>query len=1332
MNDIFDSIEALTEREKAYMCFMAYTGKDINNDVFKYPDIEGLGEMDFWGFNKLKAGLKKKGMLRENSFFSQWIISSINKYYEIEPSVYAALIVYMLERRKEWRKLFFRYMSHVGWHDAIIKIGAFMCDNEVDLYQYLTSVPSVMSFMPEYAIEVIEGALNMDGREILVKNLPDDLMANVYNDLLCGFQKNGDVSKLQLAKKLMSKHRGKTNECHYMHSLIRRDWFYCTGEIMPEEETDAGFHATMYLDAALMLYAGKVDAAIKMYEKGIKASSGHIKVKGTPKDALTELMYVIALGIRRSANDVEALQKLADKIKKQNEPENWAVGAFVTYLKDGQQTVTNDFRFLKNVKNVLARAIVNLFRVYAGEKPLEQTSVEMDCALLRNEFWGMGKCDEKGGMPYEPLLAKIKRKEQWEVKIEAIMAKAGGKEAPEYAGERTVRTIYYVQGYNNATNIVDVKVQKKAKKGGWTKGAMMSETNWYFKNFDMDAIDTEVYDEWKKLRHKHAAGSGSFPKLSTVLRCCKGTDKLYTDYADNGYGPVEIIEEKPYIYTERKDGCITFYSNIPEKSLNNLCEWSSDRHSITYWELNDDIKDIFVMVAKLGNVPESAEPMLEKMTAMLKDKVEIQSDIQGAMRLEEKEGNSILTVRVTPESTVYEARFMVRPLDGGCKYLEVGKGDEVIVDSDGTTRYKVTRNIKREKSNCKKICDLLGFERTTNNTILNTERLLILMDSADEMKDVFCIEWPKGEALKIVKPSASAWNINAAAKAGWFELEGELRVSEGMVLTIAQLLEMARNGEGQYVRLSSGEYLKLSKKIRAQLNQLDAVSQNTRGKITVSELAMTFMKDAIDDIVDVEEYEMVEERKRLMRDAANKDYPLPEGLNAVLRPYQEDGYRWLMSLSHWGAGACLADDMGLGKTVQSIAFMLSKAGEGPQMVVAPASVIGNWRKELARFSPGLKVMMLNEMAPGERGKALDSVGEGSIVVVTYGLLVTEKEAVTKVKWTTVVLDEAHTIKNKETKMSSVAMKLQAINKIMLTGTPVQNHLGELWNLFRFINPGLLGTYEHFQEKFVGSESNGSREALKRLVAPFLLRRTKNEVVRELPDKVEVTIPVQMQEDEMAIYEIIRRQAKAELEMGGPLSVNALAMMTKLRMTACSAMLAEKSWKGGCSKLDALIEKLMPIVESGNSVLVFSQFTSFLTMARERLEREGLKSYLYLDGSTPVAKRQKMVEQFQNGGQQVFLISLKAGGLGLNLTGASYVIHLDPWWNPAIEQQATDRAYRIGQQQKVTVYHLIAEGTIEEKIVRLHDTKREMADSILDGRSTAMRLTPEELMELIKD
>lgn len=477
---------------------------------------------------------------------------------------------------------------------------------------------------------------------------------------------------------------------------------------------------------------------------------------------------------------------------------------------------------------------------------------------------------------------------------------------------------------------------------------------------------------------------------------------------------------------------------------------------------------------------------------------------------------------------------------------------------------------------------------------------------------------------------------------------------------------------------------------------------------------------------------MVEERKRLMREAANKDYPLPEGLNAVLRPYQEDGYRWLMSLSHWGAGACLADDMGLGKTVQSIAFLLAKAGEGPQMVVAPASVIGNWRKELVRFSPGLKVVMLNEMAPSERGKVLGSAGGGSIIVVTYGLLVTEKEAVTKVKWATVVLDEAHTIKNKETKMSSVAMKLQAVNKIMLTGTPVQNHLGELWNLFRFINPGLLGTYEHFQEKFVGSECGGSREALKKLVAPFLLRRTKNEVVRELPDKVEVTIPVQMQEDEMAVYEIIRRQAKAELEMGGPLSVNALAMMTKLRMAACSAVLAEKSWKGGCSKLDALIEKLMPIVESGNSVLVFSKFTSFLTMARERLEREGLKSYLYLDGSTPVAKRQKMVEQFQKGGQQVFLISLKAGGLGLNLTGASYVIHLDPWWNPAIEQQATDRAYRIGQQQKVTVYHLIAEGTIEEKIVRLHDTKREMADSILDGRSTAMRLTPEELMELIKD
>ena len=313
------------------------------------------------------------------------------------------------------------------------------------------------------------------------------------------------------------------------------------------------------------------------------------------------------------------------------------------------------------------------------------------------------------------------------------------------------------------------------------------------------------------------------------------------------------------------------------------------------------------------------------------------------------------------------------------------------------------------------------------------------------------------------------------------------------------------------------------------------------------------------------------------------------------------------------------------------------------------------------------------------------------------------------------------------------MQLKAGCRVILTGTPIQNHLGELWNLMQFINPGLLGSYDHFNMSFMVPIAAGRqvpRSQLKRLIAPFLLRRTKQEVVRELPDKEEIVVPVTMSAEEMAVYELIRRQAKSELEFSSTLSVNAFAMITKLREAACSATLADKALSIPSSKLNVLLDKLTQIIQQGNRVLVFSQFTSFLDMAITEMEAVGIHDYFYLNGSTPVRDRSRMVEEFQTGHKPVFLVSLKAGGLGLNLTGANYVIHLDPWWNPAIEQQATDRAYRIGQKQKVTVYHLISENTIEEKILRLHQTKRSLADSLLQGTDMSHKLTVQDLLDMI--
>ena len=305
------------------------------------------------------------------------------------------------------------------------------------------------------------------------------------------------------------------------------------------------------------------------------------------------------------------------------------------------------------------------------------------------------------------------------------------------------------------------------------------------------------------------------------------------------------------------------------------------------------------------------------------------------------------------------------------------------------------------------------------------------------------------------------------------------------------------------------------------------------------------------------------------------------------------------------------------------------------------------------------------------------------------MLASEKDLLSGVGWNVVCLDEAHVIKNRETVTSEAVMSLTASSRIVLTGTPVQNYLGELWNLFQFLNPGLLGTYRQFSSRFIdvpANETQMRRQQLKRIISPFLLRRTKADVVEELPEKTEITYRIPLTPDERMQYEVMREKARHQAESADRLNMNVLASITRLRQASCDMALTDSSWKAMSSKTEAFLDLAGEILSGNNRILVFSQFTAYLSTVARELEKKGVE-YFYLDGKVPAAKRSEMVAAFQQGEKHVFLISLKAGGLGLNLTGANYVIHLDPWWNPAIEQQATDRAYRIGQSQNVTVSRL---------------------------------------------
>jgi SNF2 family DNA or RNA helicase len=373
---------------------------------------------------------------------------------------------------------------------------------------------------------------------------------------------------------------------------------------------------------------------------------------------------------------------------------------------------------------------------------------------------------------------------------------------------------------------------------------------------------------------------------------------------------------------------------------------------------------------------------------------------------------------------------------------------------------------------------------------------------------------------------------------------------------------------------------------------------------------------------------------------------------------------------------------------------------------------------------------------------LEQAGPFDVIVASYGLLQLEAPRFAKTRWHTIVLDEAQAIKNAHTRRSQAVMALQGDFRMIATGTPLENHLGELWNLFRFINPGLLGTADQFQLRFAGPIEKAqdkrletaARARLRRLTQPFILRRTKAQVLAELPPRTEIVLPVELSEQETALYESLRREALDKLaSLEAPQSQKAIAIlaeMMKLRRACCNPELVAPGLGIASSKLAAFTRLLDELLDNRHKVLVFSQFVDHLTLIRAQLDARGI-AYQYLDGSTPMQERKRRVDAFQAGEGDVFLISLKAGGVGINLTAADYVIHMDPWWNPAVEDQASDRAHRMGQQRPVTIYRLVTRHTIEEGIVELHQHKRELADSLLEGSDAAARMSPQDMLAMLQ-
>ena len=458
----------------------------------------------------------------------------------------------------------------------------------------------------------------------------------------------------------------------------------------------------------------------------------------------------------------------------------------------------------------------------------------------------------------------------------------------------------------------------------------------------------------------------------------------------------------------------------------------------------------------------------------------------------------------------------------------------------------------------------------------------------------------------------------------------------------------------------------------------------------------------------------------------SKNYEVPKDLNATLRDYQVSGFEFFKTLSDYQFGGILADEMGLGKTIQTIAFLLSNKDK-KSIVITPTALIYNWKNELEKFAPTLKVGLLHA-AKSEREKILDNIDNYDVILTTYTTYKNDIDKYKNINFDYCIIDEAQNIKNPDAIITKSIKNVNAKVKFALTGTPIENNLMELWSIFDFIMPGYLYNKSKFKSIFVNNDKNIIE--LKNLIKPFILRRTKKEVITELPDKIEQKIIIDLEKEHKRAYKGYVNLITRKIKENNQDNITVFSYLTKLRQLCLSPELMVKNYQGKNSKLDVLINIIND--SSDEKILVFSQFTKVLEVIGKRLNEENI-SYSYLDGKTSAKDRVKLVEEFNTNNNKVFLISLKAGGTGLNLTSANIVVHFDPWWNPAVEDQASDRAHRIGQKNVVNVIKLIAKGTAEERVINLQETKKELIEDVINGNldnsSTLKNLSKDDIIDL---
>ncbi|MDR1981565.1 MAG: DEAD/DEAH box helicase family protein [Tannerellaceae bacterium] len=1120
-----------------------------------------------------------------------------------------------------------------------------------------------------------------------------------------------------------------------------------------------------YIEAIIRVTQGEMNKAFAIFEGALKTQRKSYRDALVPAFPHIAFYYFIALQSIDSKIATPVFQKMEQWISKHNgHPGSMSVFVVLIYhvlnmkekemkelavLNERIHDVADECEYLKLISvlvyymvNRKMKSIVPDVILPIVEKAFKSGYLILayEAAYVLKSWFDDNRSDKlfqkiSSKLLYPPVLSHITHQEDWEKSVNLLLGLKLSSPKAAKEGENKTRIVYF---FNPKQNFIQPMVQTR-KTRSWSAGRNIALKH-FFEGTVQGMSDHDLRIA-KTIKHHRNYYNEYYEFTKDVYLQLAGHPYVFLENSVDI--SVEFIITQPIIKVSKSPKGYTLSTNVTETTERISVQKETNTRYLVY-VLTDQQMQILQIITGLVIPEKGKKKLIELLGTFSAQGINVHSDLlatDGNQQVMEIPPDSRIRVQLLPYGNGLRAELFSKPFGTYLPYCKPGKGGSALITNENDIQLQVKRNLKKELENEKilltKIQSLESLDMT-GDLITFSDPLdsLSMLEILSEHQDISIVEWPEGERFRFHgKAGLGNLSIRLKSEISWFDLQGELKVDENTVVSLQQLLAMMNKSHKRFVELNPGEFLVLSNELKKNLDELRLFSTVGKKEVKVNKFASVALNDFFNQVEDLKTDTSWEEFRNRVRDINAGSIPIPVHLKAELRTYQEEGFKWLAQLAEWGAGACLADDMGLGKTVQTLAVLLHRAQQGPALVVCPLSVISNWIHETERFAPTLQIKTLGNTI-GNRKELVQSLEPGDLLIISYGLIQTESELLSKQTFATLVLDEAHIIKNYATKTSKATMQLKASFRVALTGTPIQNHTVEIWNIFNFINPGLLGSLQHFSDTFIKPGNEKTRKSLKKLIAPFILRRTKTAVLDELPPKTEIVKKIQLSGEEMAFYEALRRQAIENLTTSGTKNgtkqIQALAEITKLRQASCHPKLINPNIPvSSSSKLNAFLEIVAELHENKHRALVFSQFVAHLAIVKKALDKRGI-SYQYLDGTTPMAERDQNVKKFQSGEGELFLISLKAGGLGLNLTAADFVIHLDPWWNPATEDQASGRVHRIGQTRPVTIYRLVAENTIEEKILQLHHTKRDLAESLLEGSDRSARLSLAELLTLIKD